>query len=276
MVQKRISYLAAAAVCSLLLCPTTHAKSSYNSRIPNGSKFSCNSCHTANVPALNSFGSAFRTNSRVWNAALAAADADKDGFTNGLELADPNGTWVQGSANPAGTVTNPGDASSKPTVAAPTITAQPASQTVTAGANASFTVQATGTGTLSFQWQKDGGNLAGATSATLNLTAVTPAQAGAYRVVVSNAGGSVTSSAATLTVNTPAVPPTLSVALADGSLRITIAGQSGARYRVEHNALLGSGPWTQVGETVLSGTTGEVTVPLPTAGQAGFYRAVAQ
>src|SRR5215470_12998351 len=52
------------------------------------------------------------------------------------------------------------------TVVFPSITTQPASQTVTAGQTATFTVTATGTAPLSFQWQKNGLNIAGATSAT--------------------------------------------------------------------------------------------------------------
>ena len=87
--------------------------------------------------------------------------------------------------------------------ARPTITTQPASQTVTAGANVSFTVAASGTAPLSYQWRLNGANLGGATSATLSLTGVTAGQAGSYTCVVTNVAGSATSSAATLTVNAP-------------------------------------------------------------------------
>ena len=86
----------------------------------------------------------------------------------------------------------------------PTITTQPVSQTVTAGANVSFTVAASGTAPLSYQWRLNGANLGGATSATLSLTGVTTSQAGSYTCVVTNVAGSATSSAATLTVNSPA------------------------------------------------------------------------
>jgi hypothetical protein len=86
---------------------------------------------------------------------------------------------------------------------APTITRQPASQTVGAGTNATFTVTATGTPAPAFQWWRNGQPIAGATAATLPLPAVQAGDAGTYSVVVTNAGGSVTSSAATLTVFTP-------------------------------------------------------------------------
>ncbi|MGE0481092.1 MAG: PQQ-dependent sugar dehydrogenase [Phycisphaerae bacterium] len=85
---------------------------------------------------------------------------------------------------------------------APVITTQPDSRTVCAGDNVSFTVVATGTG-LSYQWQRNGVNIGGATSATLNLSGVTTAEAGDYRVIVSSACGSRTSNVATLTVRIP-------------------------------------------------------------------------
>src|SRR5207244_9991606 len=51
------------------------------------------------------------------------------------------------------------------------ITTQPANQTVTAGQTATFTVVATGTAPLSYQWQKNGANLAGATSSSYTTPA---------------------------------------------------------------------------------------------------------
>jgi hypothetical protein len=86
------------------------------------------------------------------------------------------------------------------TVVAPTITTQPRSQTVYAGANVTFSVAASGTEPLSYQWQKNGNNISGATSTSLTLTRVTSYSAGTYRVVVGNSVGSVTSAGATLTV----------------------------------------------------------------------------
>src|SRR6266478_673153 len=85
---------------------------------------------------------------------------------------------------------------------APTITAQPVSQTVTAGQTASFTVVATGTAPLNYQWQKGGVNIAGATAAIYTTPATTTSDNGAtFAVVVSNTAGTVTSAAAALTVN---------------------------------------------------------------------------
>jgi pectate lyase len=85
---------------------------------------------------------------------------------------------------------------------APSITSQPASQTVAVGGTASFSVTATGTATLTYQWRFNGSNISGATSSTYSLSNVQTANAGSYTVVVSNSVGSVTSSTATLTVST--------------------------------------------------------------------------
>jgi len=93
----------------------------------------------------------------------------------------------------------------------PTITTQPANQTVTAGQTATFTVVAGGTAPLSYQWQKNGTNIAGVTSTSYTTPVTTTADSGStFRVVVSNTAGTVTSAAATLTVN-PAPAPAIQV-----------------------------------------------------------------
>lgn len=92
---------------------------------------------------------------------------------------------------------------------APSITTQPVSQTVSAGANVSFSVSAEGTAPLSYQWQKNNSPIPGATSATLNLTNVQGTDSGSYRVTVSNAAGSATSTTAILNVETEPVAPAI-------------------------------------------------------------------
>ena len=83
---------------------------------------------------------------------------------------------------------------------APAITTQPLSVTVTAGGSATFSVVATGTG-VAYQWRFNGTAITGATSASYTLSNVAATHAGTYTVVVSNSVGSITSTAATLTVN---------------------------------------------------------------------------
>ena len=64
------------------------------------------------------------------------------------------------------------------------------------GASTTLSVQATGQGPLTYQWRKDGTNVAGANGATLNFASAAASDAGSYSVVVTNAYGTVTSSAA--------------------------------------------------------------------------------
>ena len=70
---------------------------------------------------------------------------------------------------------------------------------VVPGQSATFTVTATGSN-LMYQWQKDGVDIVGATSATYTIEVITESDTGMYRCVVSNAAGPVTSTAASLTV----------------------------------------------------------------------------
>ena len=85
---------------------------------------------------------------------------------------------------------------------APAISQQPSNVTVTVGQTATFTVVATGSATLSYQWQKATAPIAGATSASYTTAPTTGSDNGSqFTVVVSNSAGSVTSSAAKLTVS---------------------------------------------------------------------------
>ena len=106
-------------------------------------------------------------------------------------------------SNSAGTVTSSNAALTvNAAVVAPAIATQPTAQAlaVTAGNTATFTVVATGNGTLSYQWKKNGSDISGATSSTYTTPATTNADIGAvlaYSVVVSNSAGSrVTSNSA--------------------------------------------------------------------------------
>jgi len=87
----------------------------------------------------------------------------------------------------------------------PIITTQPLSQTINAGQTASFSVAATGTAPLTYQWFKAGAPIAGATSAIYTTPTATIANSGIlYSVTVTNIAGSVTSNPAALTVNNSA------------------------------------------------------------------------
>ena len=88
---------------------------------------------------------------------------------------------------------------------APVITTQPVNQSVVVGQTATFTVTATGGGTIAYQWKKNGTDISGATSSTYTTPATSIGDNGAvFTVVVTNSHGSATSNAAILSVNVPA------------------------------------------------------------------------
>ncbi len=71
------------------------------------------------------------------------------------------------------------------------------------GTSATFSVTASGTGTLTYQWRKGGGNIGGATSSSYTINSVAQGDAGSYDCVVTGSCGSATSNAIALTVRTP-------------------------------------------------------------------------
>jgi glucose/arabinose dehydrogenase len=95
--------------------------------------------------------------------------------------------------------------------ARPGITVQPVSKTVAPGASVTFSVRASGTPPLRFQWQRNGANIAGATSQDYTIPSVVQSDNGArFRAVVTNDFGTVTSTEAVLTVSTNQAPaPTI-------------------------------------------------------------------
>src|SRR5207237_885977 len=150
---------------------------------------------------------------------------------------------------------------------APTITTQPASQMVTAGQTATFTVTATGTAPLSYQWQKNGTAIGAATTASYTTPATTASDSGAqFTVVVSNAVGSVTSNAAALTVNAALVAPTITTQPASQTVT---AGQT-ATFTV---TATGTAPlsyqWQKNGTAIGAATTARYTTPATTASDNG-------
>ena len=95
-----------------------------------------------------------------------------------------------------------------PAAVAPSIpAAEPADVSVTVGQSATFSVNATGTAPLSYQWQRNGANIAGANGASYTLANAQIVDSGArFSVVVSNGVGPATSRAALLTVTAPPQP----------------------------------------------------------------------
>jgi Immunoglobulin domain/Putative Ig domain/Ig-like domain CHU_C associated/Bacterial Ig domain len=94
------------------------------------------------------------------------------------------------------------------TVPLPVITLQPGNQTICSGLPDSFLIAATGTGTLSYQWQKNNVNVPGETNNVIKFSAVSANDSGSYVCIVSNAGGSKPSNPAKLMVNNISSIPT--------------------------------------------------------------------
>jgi hypothetical protein len=152
------------------------------------------------------------------SAALAGGTSATLTLTN-VQSADA-GNYSCTITNSAGSVTSSA-ATLTVTAAlvAPTIAVQPVSAAVSVGAAASFSVVANGSSPLSYQWYKGSTVLSGATSATYSLASVQSADAGSYTCTVTNTVGSVTSSAAVLTVSTVAVAPAITVQPASTSAK---------------------------------------------------------
>lgn len=123
----------------------------------------------------------------------------------------------------------------------PVITSQPQSQTVTVGSNVTFSVTATGTAPLSYQWRFNGANITGATSASYSIASAQLSDAGNYSVVVANVAGSATSATATLTVNVNAT-------------------FSGRAFALNANILGVTNTWSDTGELPSSGGARESTL----------------
>jgi hypothetical protein len=111
--------------------------------------------------------------------------------------------FVAGAATAAGFVVGCGSApgtGTNPSVA-PSITSQPSSQSIPLGQTATFSVVASGTAPLSYQWSKDGAPVIGATQASYETAPVQSTDTGEkFSVMVGNAAGSVESGSAALTV----------------------------------------------------------------------------
>src|SRR5215469_214857 len=156
-----------------------------------------------------------------------------------------------------------------PTPNPPSITVQPANQTVRTGQRARFSVTATGEPPLHYQWTKNGVNITGATNALYTTPPTVAGDNGAlFAVNVSNLGGNVTSNNATLTVRTR---PIITVQPADQTVN---AGQR-ARFSV---TATGDPPlhyqWTKNSVNITGATNASYTTPPSVPGDDGALFAV--
>ncbi len=162
----------------------------------------------------------------------------------------------------------------------PTITQHPAAQNICPGGTATFTVAATGEGTLTYQWQKNqsnlsnGGHYSGVTTTTLTVSSADSNDAASYRCVVSNAGGSTNSNAAALTLKaatTITQHPQPQTVAPGGTATFTVAatGDGTLSYQWQKNQanLSNGGHYSGV-------TTATLTISSADSNDAANYRCV--
>lgn len=156
----------------------------------------------------------------------------------------------------------------------PTITSQPTNVTVFAGGPAAFSVGASGA--TGYQWQFNDNPIGGATASSYSLNAHS-SDAGNYRVVVSNAGGSVTSAVASLTVNLPAAASLGQVGKAPGgAFSLTLSGTASAYYEIQSNTNLSTSNWITIAFITNSGGMTAFSDFAATNSNQRFYRAIAR
>lgn len=156
------------------------------------------------------------------------------------------------------------DAATVTVNALPVITKQPSNQTINEGGNINLAV--TATGATGYQWKKDGSDIPSATNATYSKSGALPADAGSYTCVVTGAGGSVTSSPATVTVNALPVitqQPTNQEITEGDTLTLNVVATGATGYQ-----------WKKGEEDILDATTATYTKEGATAADSGSYTCV--
>ena len=142
---------------------------------------------------------------------------------------------------------------------APKITTQPAAQSISVGKTATFSVTATGTAPLAYQWQRSGTAITGATASSYTTPAAATADNGAsFEVTVTNSAGSVTSNAATLTVSAAAVAPAIVTQPASQSVTV---GQSATFTVVATGTAPLTYQWLKNGTAITGATAGSYATP---------------
>ena len=205
-------------------------------------------------------------------APLKGTGATKPAMTLTSVTSSQAGNYFVVVSDAAGSVTSV--VASLTVLVAPSLQVQPASQSVVQGQAASFSTAVTGTAPLSYQWIFKGSPLKGATTSALALTNVQPSDAGSYALVVTNIAGSITSSAATLTV-TP-LPSTLSLTSTAVSSPAGFAFQLSvpAGYTCVIMASTDCQSWTPIATNVTTTGTVSYSDPAATNYPQRFYRAV--
>lgn len=203
-----------------------------------------------------------------WFRNGAAIDgATGTGFTTAVTSLADNGTrFSVRVSNGAGTAAA-AEATLTVLPAAPVIKRQPADTTVVAGSTATFSVDATGTAPLAYQWRRGGVALAGATASSYTTPATLPGDDGAlFSVEVSNGGGTVSSAVARLGVSAALVPPSIT---GQPQAQTVTAGQAATFSVVAAGSPPLSYQWQRGGSAIAGATDASYTTPATAAGDSG-------
>jgi len=198
---------------------------------------------------------------------VAISGATTTPLSLGNLTASQAGTYTVTVSNSYGSVTSTGAYLTVGPSLAPNITSEPSSVTAAAGGTATFAVTASGSG-LSYQWYLNGAAISGATSSTLNLSALTSSQAGSYTVTVTNNYGAATSFAATLTVtgSSTSVP-----AVTTQPVAVTAYAGSAASLSVSASGNNLSYQWNLNGTPISGATSSTLSLGSLTTSQGGTY-----
>ena len=199
----------------------------------------------------------------------AISGAISASYTTPATVATDNGvTFSVMVSNAAGNT--PSNSATLTVQSPPSITTQPANQTVNVGQVATFSVVASGTAPLSYQWQKNGTSISGATSASYTTPASTTNDNGAtFGVMVSNVAGNAPSTSATLTVQ---VPPSITTQPANQTVNV---GQVATFSVIAAGTAPLTYQWQENGSTISGATSASYTTPPSTAADnASTFRVV--
>ncbi len=191
---------------------------------------------------------------------------------NNVQAADA-ATYTVVATNSAGTATSNGAVLTvSAATSAPAFTTQPTSQSVTTGANVTFTVAVSGNPTPTIQWKKGGTDIAGATSLTLTLNNVQASDAATYTAVATNASGTATSNGAVLTVSAAASAPAFTTQ--PSSQTVTAGGTAVFTVAVTGNPTP-TLQWKKGGTDIAGATSATLTLNNVQAADAANYTVVA-
>ena len=203
---------------------------------------------------------------------VAISGATGSTLSFGSAQTTDTGNYTVVVSNGAGAVTSAA-ANLTVTAVGPAITSNPTSQAVTVGTSVTFSVTATGSPPLSYQWRKNGTDIPSATGSSYTIASAQSGDAATYTAFVSNVGGSVLSGGATLIVR--AARPTITAPSWNrtNGFGHMVSLQSGFSYRVQVSTNLSV--WTDLTNFTAGGSSILIRDPAATSLTRRFYRVVA-